>query len=248
MDELSTDQAARLLGLSVAEIESLQAAQADREAEEVIESLEAAPAAEAAEADNEARGRELAAKVSAGGVKLMVDLETGGKAYYEQVYGGRPVWPKAQSGITIGVGYDLGYNTEATFRRDWQVLGTAVLDRFVNAGCIGAHPPRKSAAAMRAIRAKVRDIVISWDTANDVFKATSLPKFALICHRALPNCDLLHGDCFGALVALTFNRGPSYPRKGDRYREMRAIKAAMQSREFPRIPGLFRTMIRIWVG
>jgi hypothetical protein len=88
-----------------------------------------------------------------------------------------------------------------------------------------------------------------------VFKAKTLPKFALMTQNALPNTELLNGDCFGVLVSLTFNRGASYSKAHnpatdplDRYREMRAIKSDMAARNFADIPNQIRAMIRIWVN
>src|SRR5690349_10373446 len=42
------------------------------------------------------------------GVTFIAKEEVGGRAYYER-YSARPNWPGEESGITIGVGYDLRY-------------------------------------------------------------------------------------------------------------------------------------------
>jgi hypothetical protein len=34
-----------------------------------------------------------------------------------------PTWPEGQSGITIGIGYDIGYNSVEVFNQDWYTLG-----------------------------------------------------------------------------------------------------------------------------
>jgi GH24 family phage-related lysozyme (muramidase) len=47
-------------------------------------------------------------------------------------------------------------------------------------------------------------------------------------------------------VSLVFNRGASFSRPGDRFREMRAIKAHMAGEAFGKIPSELRSMKRLW--
>jgi len=61
---------------------------------------------------------------------------------------------------------------------------------------------------MQQLLGKVKDIVFSWDASQIVFKAKTLPKFALLTDQALPNCRLLNGDCFGVLVSSPSTVGP----------------------------------------
>src|SRR6185436_1567878 len=51
--------------------------------------------------------------------EFIVRWETGGKAYYEQVIKGQPIWPGYASGITIGCGFDLGYHDLEDFTSQW---------------------------------------------------------------------------------------------------------------------------------
>ena len=243
------------LGLVAAEIESVITALSYREREEVIAEAATEIGATVAAAPS-AQAIAAAERVSAKAFKLIVDYETGGKAFYEQVIKQRPIWPKEASGITIGFGYDLGYVTLDEYRSDWvHVIATlTVAQKSAMEACIGFHSGKDSAAKMQALLANVKDIVFSWDASQIVFKAKTLPKFALLTDQALPNCSLLNGDCFGVLVSLTFNRGPSYSRQRqpndvkDRYREMRNIKADMIAKTFADIPKQLKEMIRIWVG
>ena len=182
---------------------------------------------------------------------LIVNHETGGRAYYERIYKGRPVWPGAASGVTIGFGYDLGYYSAAKFNQDWAVLGAATLARLQVA--ILKHGGNTPDTDLKQLVQDLSDISISWDTAEEVFKVTTLPTFASMTWDSLPNCDQLSDDCFGVLVSLTFNRGNSYnitPAKdpSGRYTEMRAIKQCMTDNAFDQIPGLIRSMERIWKG
>lgn len=247
MEEISPRDVAAKLGVNEREATALQEALADREAAKVNASL-ATAAREFAPREIDAHATTLAQKVSQSAFDLIVQHETGGRNYYEKVYGAHPVWPGGASGVTIGFGYDLGYVNAAEFQADWTALGQSVLARFINANTIGATGNKLGAAELKAMCRGLRDIVVAWETSETVFRAATLPKFALLTDRHLPNCKDLNGDCFGALVSLTFNRGASYDLAGNRYAEMRAIKKAMQDRTFAEIPGLIRDMTRIWAG
>jgi GH24 family phage-related lysozyme (muramidase) len=70
-----------------------------------------------------------------------------------------------------------------------------------------------------------------------------------VVERALGNnTSLLSPDCLGALVSLTYNRGPSFGNPGDRYIEMRNIKKLVETKRFADIPAEFRKMKRLWPG
>jgi hypothetical protein len=223
----------------------LEAALADREAEEVARDLGLEePVAAFGPADASER-------VSPEAYKLIVQHETGGRTYYEKVYKGRPVWPKGASGITIGFGYDLGYVNGQQFERDWHQLPAAIRERL--AETLGKHGGSTSTAVLSAHADALKDVTISWELAEVVFRGATLPKFATLTYRALPRCDDLAPHSFGALVSLTFNRGASYgiPSAKDpsgRYVEMREIKASMAQGNFGAIPQCLRAMKRIWTG
>jgi DNA/RNA endonuclease G (NUC1) len=240
------DTLPRLLGLPPEGVRAMRSALAEREAAQLT--------AEESGAALETLGPEsMGLQISPAAYDLIVRHETGGRAYYETVIKKRPVWPKYKSGITIGFGYDLGYVTRAEFERDWAFLPPA--ERDLLAAAVGKHGGNRGAVEMKSELARVKHIVVEWPVAEGVFKAATLPKFIRATTSALPNCDRLSSECFGALVSLTFNRGAAYakthdPTKdpNDNYREMRAIKTAMQAGEFSRIPGLFREMRRVWQG
>lgn len=188
---------------------------------------------------------------------LIIEYETGGRTYYERHFRSRPVWPKASSGITIGCGYDLGYVSRSAFQADWAELigGLPQAQRDALASCVGFHSGKHPEAQMRALLAKVREVTVPWEAALTVFSERTLPLYIAKTAAALSSTERLSGDSFGALVSLTFNRGPSYGRahvpkmdRLDRYREMRAIKALMAKGKFAQIPGQIRSMTRIWVG
>jgi GH24 family phage-related lysozyme (muramidase) len=248
---------AAALGTSEGHFEAFEALLAYRERElEEVEPENLAPEASVLASAPSADAIAAAARVSAAAFKLIVDYETGGRAFYDTVIKKRPIWPKGSSGITIGFGYDLGYVTSDEYQRDWATLiaGLSAGQRSALQACVGFHSGKDSEAKLKALLQTVLDITVPWEMAEVEFKAQTLPKFALLTQNALPNTDRLSGDCFGTLVSLTFNRGASYSKPvnpanpKDRFFEMREIKKAMQSQEFARIPGLLKDMIRVWEG
>ena len=171
---------------------------------------------------------------------LIVAEEVSSEAVYSRKYR-RPEWPGAASGVTVGIGYDLGQTDKATIRGDWQ--GRVPINMLdIMAACSG-----KTGAAGRDATASVRHLIdIPWETAIAVHKERVVPRWEARVVAALPNTDKLSGDSFGALLSLIFNRGTSFNMAGDRYREMRAIKLHMAAQNFAEIPAEFRSMKRLW--
>jgi hypothetical protein len=171
---------------------------------------------------------------------LIVEEEVSSRATYEKKYR-KPEWPGASSGATVGIGYDLGQTGKDTIRADWLGrVSQSMLNAMLSAS--GA-----TGAAGKTMTAKVRNqIDIPWDVALAVHEECVIPRWEARVAKALPNTDRLSADCFGALLSLTFNRGPSFSNSGERYREMRNIKAHMASGNFVAIPNEFRAMKRLW--
>lgn len=192
------------------------------------------------------------ATISTAAYEFIVRWETGGRAYYEHVILGRPVWPGFSSGITIGCGYDLGYHALPAFRRDWESrIPRAASDRLARTiGFRTVEPDRPAkVATAKALIESFADIVVPWPVAIEQFDTGKLPALVADLYRSLDNLDLLHPHARGALLSLVFNRGPSFATPGPRHAEMRDIAAAMREgtpHAFARIPGLLRDMRRIW--
>ena len=85
-----------------------------------------------------------------------------------------------------------------------------------------------------------------WDAAITVFYDRDLPKWVGIVERALPNCDQLHGDQLGRNYIARLQSRPIVRSAGDRYAEMRNIKAHMAAQQFDLIPAEFLAMRRLW--
>lgn len=183
-------------------------------------------------------------KISLAAENLIITEEVSSAAYYTAHYE-RPVWPGGGSGVTIGVGYDVGagVKNEAQLCSDW--LGK-IADDMIAALVPAIGVTGESAHRLLAgIRPRV---LVPWGAAVAVFEQVDIPRWFEICKRALPNFEELAPDCRGALLSLTYNRGGSYSNTGARYAEMREIRAAMVARRFDAIPGLLRAMKRLWPG
>lgn len=211
-----------------------------------VESVLAGPAGAATEsiAEGAVSDADLRAMISERAYTLIVDFETGGRAYYESRRGlnKRACWPGGRSGVTIGCGYDLGYHSEADYRAAWAER-IASQDLLVLAGSLG-----KKGRTAKDFMPRVSHIIIEWGVALAVFDAVNVPEEARRTLSYLPNAAGLHPHCFGALVSLVFNRGASFRLAGDRYREMREIRRLIETRDFDAIPAQFRAMKRLWEG
>lgn len=175
--------------------------------------------------------------------KLILDYEVGGGAAYYNKALKHPCYPGGASGVTIGIGYDLGYNTTAQFEADWKaILDQASYNRLI------PHLGKKSSNAKAAIPS-VKDIIIPWVSAETVFKSNTLPRFIRETKKAFPGAEILHPDAFGALVSLVFNRGGST--SGASRVEMLNIKNAIANKRadiYNYISQQILDMKRLWIG
>lgn len=179
-------------------------------------------------------------KISQDAIDLIVREEVSSEAVYRKKYT-RPEWPGVASGVTIGIGYDVGYATPSRLRADWQGrIPNSMIAALTRAcGVTGGS----AASLARELRSSVN---VPWEAAMSNFEDVVLPRWIATVTGKLENCEHLHPDCLGALVSLAYNRGPSFGNTGDRYREMRAIRALMAAGKFAAIPAQFRAMKRLW--
>jgi hypothetical protein len=169
---------------------------------------------------------------------LIVQFEIGSRARYEKLYA-RPTWPGGESGVTIGIGYDLGFTSKQQIEADWSPFLEAP-ERAALAAVQGA----KGAAAGQLARG-LRHIDIPLAAAEPVFYASTLPRFARITRDAFPGVEQLPLDAQGALLSLVFNRGASCT--GERRTEMRAIRDELShGGSLARIAEQFVCMQRLW--
>ncbi len=170
---------------------------------------------------------------------LIVREEVSSQAYYTKHYQ-NPEWPGGLSGITVAIGYDLGYASVAKITADWRLhVSSDMLAQMVR--CSGV----RGIAARDLLPSVKQSIKIPWAAAIEVFASRDLPQWTSEVCRMLPNTDKLTPDCLGVLVSIAYNRGLSFDSFGDRYTEMRAIKAHM-SGMVAAIPADIISMKRLW--
>lgn len=190
--------------------------------------------------------------VSVAAYEFILKWETGGKAYFEGVIKGKPVWPGYSSGITIGCGYDLGYHQQPEVAADWSSrLPAAAMQRLNGVTGFRTVDPGRSEKVARAkeLVKLLSDIVISWQIAVSQFDESKMPALVTTLERALPNLDRLHPHCYGALLSLVFNRGTPFRNASPRFAEMVEIGKLMEQgvlAAFAKIPAQLRSMERIW--
>ncbi len=177
---------------------------------------------------------QLSEKVESFVIGLEVDGKTGYNSKYHQ-----PLWPEFESGITIGIGYDIGYVTAEEFDRDWAALYPSAKGKLQTVIGYKGHGAKLALPY-------VTNLSISWDIALSVFRSATVPKFWKETLRAFPGADQLPADAFGALWSLVYNRGASL--KGENRLEMRTIAGLVQLKDLKGIANQLRAMKRVWIG
>ena len=172
---------------------------------------------------------------------LIVSEEVTSEPFYRKKLR-RPIWPGGASGVTIGVGYDLGQVTRSQLWADWKGHIPDTMNAALEKRALGI---RGQAAAARA-RDLQGAVNVPWEAAIAVHRDCVLPRFVAKLRAALPNTEQLGPDCLGALASLVFNRGFSFTKPEDRYVEMRNIRAHMEACDFAAIPDELRHMKRLW--
>jgi len=179
---------------------------------------------------------------------LIITCEVGSRAQYEKKYR-RPEWPGGRSGVTVGIGYDLGFATAAKVKADWgNLISGSMVDAMLT--CVGI-----SGGSAQAQTAAVRSrIDVSWENAIHVYQHTDIPEWvARVCH-AVPGADKLPPDCLGALTSIGYNRGtggftaPATRDTTGRYRELRVIRSHVIDGDLHMVAEDIRSMKRLWPG
>ncbi len=177
--------------------------------------------------------------ISADAVNMIITFEVGSAALYTSRYQA-PVWPGGNSGVTIGVGYDLGWNADAAFSAAWAGL----LPDNHHAVLVPSCGQKADKAHALANQAEVKALRISWDQASQQFNRT-LGLYIGETQHAFDNCDGLSEDSRGALVSLVYNRGgdtSNTPRRAEMYN----IAQLMAAKNYAAVPAQIRAMKRLW--
>lgn len=179
-------------------------------------------------------------EISESAFDLIVEFEVGGKAGYDP----RPEWPEGQSGVTIGIGYDLGTCKKQKILTDWAALDTETLSRLAECSGVQGYP------ASLYIR-NLKDVRIPYELAMVVFCNSTLPEEIKKTKTVFEGAfDKLSKDAFGALVSLVYNRGTST--KGPKRTEMLEIRKACLAYSgqtlVNKIAEQIEAMIPLWGG
>lgn len=174
-------------------------------------------------------------ELTAAGVTFIAREEISSPDRYRRVFK-HPVWPTAESGITIGIGYDLQFADARKLRTDW---GGALPDAV-----IGRLTQSCGTAGSAELLARVRDVEVPLLGAVDVFLKRMLPEHIAITRRTYPALDRLPPWRRTALVSLVFNRGGSLA--GERRREMKRIGELLAEGQLDPVADQLEAMTRLW--
>jgi GH24 family phage-related lysozyme (muramidase) len=176
--------------------------------------------------------------ISKKSIDMIINHEIGGKAYYEKVLQ-KPTFPGGQSGVTIGLGYDLGYNTEKQFLEDWSdKLNLNFLTPLRKV--IGL----KGETAKQMLRGEILQVRVPYNAAYEVFIKKSLPRYYAMTKAIYPELDTLNEDTRGALVSMIYNRGNKI--EGDSRKEMKAIVDLVAKADYEGIADQIERSKRLW--
>ncbi len=171
------------------------------------------------------------------GLERIVFFEISSAAYYKKFLS-HPIWPKGKSGITIGIGYDLGYQPETKIKKAWQgKIPDADLEKLISVSGL------KGEAAHTALP-EVASIQIPLTTASQVHYESTLPHYAAQTKKAFPGVTALPADAQSMLLSLIFNRGAGM--SGSSRREMKAIQALVTAKDLDGMAEQVRLMKRLW--
>ncbi len=173
------------------------------------------------------------------GFEQLINHEISSPGYYNLRLQ-RPVWPGGGSGVTIGIGYDLGYNRASQIKRDWSpYLSDKELQLLISvAGKKGKNAKNKLKS--------VKSIRIPYEVAATVFSESTLPHYAKAAQKTYKGIEKLLPDAQAAIVSLVYNRGTRL--SGSKRKEMKAIQALIKKQKYDEIAEQILLMKRLWQG
>ncbi|GAA2857979.1 hypothetical protein GGQ99_002353 [Aminobacter niigataensis] len=183
-----------------------------------------------------------ATPISVDAFDLIVQAEVGGHARYVAKHS-MPWWPGGRAGITVGIGYDVGYSRSAHLTSDWR---PRIEEMWIHRleGKIGVTGHRAEAALVDLNKRIFMEI--SWQDAIWVHRFRVLPRLVGMVERSLGNSWRLGSDCLGSLVSLAWHRGVTFADPHDRHADMRSIGRQMSNGNFEAIPDEIAAMAKTW--
>lgn len=169
----------------------------------------------------------------------VINFETGGQTYYEKFLK-KVTWPGGASGLTIGIGADLGYMSVSEYDKYFAKFFTKEQNIKLKQA-IGLKGDKAKAKLSSA-----RGIELDWEDASAAFVEWTLPKFWKLTNELWPGVDKLREKAQIGLVSIVFNRGAST--KGPSRKEMVNIKPLVIKKDYKGIAKEIRSMKRLWEG
>jgi hypothetical protein len=178
---------------------------------------------------------EPSAELTSAGVTFIAREEVSSPSEYRRTFT-HPVWPSADSGVTIGIGYDLRFSNPEKLKADWA--------RFVAPDVLGRFGSTLGRRGSDELLAGVRDIAIPLPAAISVFLSRMMPEHIGNTRRAYPMLNSLPGARRTALISLVFNRGNDFV--GERRTEMKRIRELLDAGDRDEVAQQFESMTRLW--
>lgn len=176
-------------------------------------------------------------EVSRAGLDLLVSFEVSSPAFYEKKLR-RPCWPGGESGVTIGIGYDVGVTGAKQIDQDWRgQLSDEAVDRLLTAQGI-------SGARAKQLARDLSDVEVPLDVAQAVFYRCTVPQFARRTLDVYPRVDKLPPDAQAMVLSLIYNRGARLT--GARRQHMAALKPLIARGDLDAIAEQFDLMTALW--
>jgi GH24 family phage-related lysozyme (muramidase) len=169
---------------------------------------------------------------------LIIQFEIGGRNLYEKSYQ-KPTWAGGESGITIGIGADLGYMTEKEFMKVWSPHLNL---NFIE--CLRKVVGLKGIQAKQMLRGEILNVRVPYNTAYEVFVKYDIPKYWAKTKAIYPQLDELNQDTQGALVSMVYNRGNKL--EGDSRIEMKRIVEMVKNKDYDGIAEEIEKSKRHW--
>ena len=169
----------------------------------------------------------------------IVKFEVSSRANYEKTLQ-RATWPGGQSGVTIGIGYDLGMTARKQIEADWagHIADADLTALLVAQGVTGLA----AATLARSLSA----VVIPFDVAELVFYQKTLPRYARDTRTTYPGVQALPADAQGMFLSLVYNRGTKLT--GASRTEMAALRPLVRAgiAKLGAMADQFEAMRRLW--
>ena len=168
------------------------------------------------------------------GIDAIIDFEVGGPRYYEDYLSGVCRPNTGESGITIGIGCDLGQLSQEEFKQEWQeFLAPETYNKLFKVIGFRGWNAEDCLVGLGSVH-------IPYATALAHFSKYTLPKWIYRSRRLWPNWDTLLPLQKTALLSIAYNRGTSLT--GTRREEMREIVDLLKDKNLQGIAPLIRSM------